>query len=341
MQVRTQRRGANERRPGRVSRRGLFLAASLAAAACGVRAADHALLDALPSPILFEGDENTGYRDPLLFLHEGTFHLFFTLGERATNAVYLRLAKSTSRDLRTWSPVRALTPRDLGLNFVSPGSIVRSGGQWILCASTYPQPKGELYGNATARLYLMRSDDLERWSEPELIRVKGPDVPVEAMGRMIDAYLMPDKDDPGRWWCLYKQNGVSLSWSRDLRTWTFAGRTAAGENVCVLPQDGRYLMFHSPPNGIGVKESADLRTWKDAGPPITLGQAEWPWARGRLTAGYVADLRKTPGVGRYVMVFHGTGPEPEPVKFLTHGCIGIAWSDDLKTWDWPGKSGVK
>ncbi|MFA7004396.1 MAG: hypothetical protein WC429_10190, partial [Verrucomicrobiia bacterium] len=161
------------------------------------------------------------------------------------------------------------------------------------------------------------------------------DVPVEKMGRMIDPYLMPDKDDPGKWWCFFKQNGVSMSWSRDLRTWTFAGSAKAGENVCVLVHDGRYLMFHSPHNGIGVKTSADLRNWSDAGPLITLGQKNWPWAQGRITAGYVADLRSVPGIGKYVMVFHGTGPEPEPVKFLTHGCLGIAWSDDLKTWRWP------
>ena len=304
-------------------------------AAVGAHAADSALLDALPSPILFKGDANTGYRDPLLLWHDGLFHMFFTLGERDTNAVYSCIAHSTSRDLRAWSPPRRLTPHDLRLNFVSPGSVVRFGGEWVLCASTYPQPNGERYGNASARLYLLRSPDLDLWSEPELLRVKGPGVPVEKMGRMIDACLIPDKDDPGKWWCFYKQNGVSMSWSRDLRAWTFAGSTQAGENVCVLVHDGRYLMFHSPPNGIGVKTSADLRHWSDAGPLITLGQKDWPWAQGRLTAGYVADLRSVPGVGRYVMVFHGTGPEPEPIKFQTHACIGIAWSDDLKTWKWP------
>lgn len=309
--------------------------ASLLLATASAHAADNALLDALPSPILFKGDEKVGYRDPLLLWQDGTFHMFFTVGERETDAVYLHLAKSTSRDLRTWTPVRKLTRRDLKINFVSPGSVVRHGGEWLICAATYPQPDRELYGNATARLYLMRSPDLERWSEPELIRVKGPDVPVEKMGRMIDPYLMPDKDDPGIWWCFFKQNGVSMSWSRDLRTWTFAGSAEAGENVCVLVHDGRYLMFHSPHNGIGVKTSADLHQWNDAAPLIMLGQKDWPWARGRITAGYVADLRSVPGIGRYVMVFHGTGPEPEPVKFLTHGCLGIAWSDDLKTWKWP------
>lgn len=300
-------------------------------------AADDALLKALPSPVLFLGNESVGYRDPLLLWHEGVFHLYFTLGEREPDAVYLYLAQSTSRDLRQWTPVRKLTKHDLKLNFVSPGSVVRFRDEWVLCVSTYPQPNGEMYGNASARLFLLRSRDLEHWSEPELIRVKGPGVPEETMGRMIDACLFPDKDEPGKWWCFFKQNGVSRSWSRDLQTWTFAGSSESGENVCVLVRNGEYFLFHSPKNGIGVMRSRDLAHWEPAGPLNTLGQAQWSWAQGRITAGYVADLRSVPGVGKYVMVFHGTGPEPEPVKFLTHGCLGIAWSDDLQTWDWPGK----
>ena len=67
-----------------------------------------------------------------------------------------------------------------------------------------------------------------------LLRVKGPDVPVEAMGRMIDPFLLQDAADPGKWWCFYKQNGVSMSLSRDLKQWTYFGRTEAGENACIL-----------------------------------------------------------------------------------------------------------
>ena len=36
---------------------------------------------------------------------------------------------------------------------------------------------------------------------------------------------------------------------------------------------------------------------------ITLGQAHWPWARGRLTAGVVADLRSVPEVGKALLFF--------------------------------------
>ena len=69
------------------------------------------------------------------------------------------------------------------------------------------------------------------------------------MGRMIDPYLIRGID--GLWRCFYKQNGASFSTSPDLKTWTFAGRADAGENVCVLPdKDGGWLMFHE--RGIGM-----------------------------------------------------------------------------------------
>jgi len=182
----------------------------------------------------------------------------------------------------------------------------------------------------------MCSKDLVEWSEPELLRVKGPAVPRASMGRMIDPYLLKDKDVPEKWWCLYKQNGVSLSWSLDLKSWTYAGRYDSGENVCVLVDDSEYVLFHSPRNGIGVKRSPDLDTWNDWGEPITLGQSQWSWAEGRLTAATVVDLRHVDEIGRYLMFFHGSeksGLEVHPA----HGraSLALAWSQDLVNWEWP------
>ena len=65
---------------------------------------------------------------------------------------------------------------------VRPGDVIRDAGQWVLCLQTYPRPRGEKYGNADSRIWIMRSSDLEHWSDPELLRVKGPDVPIEKMG---------------------------------------------------------------------------------------------------------------------------------------------------------------
>ena len=69
---------------------------------------------------------------------------------------------------------------------------------------------------------------------------------------MIDPYLLEDKDEPGKFWCFYKQAGVSLSWSRDLVHWNYHGRTESGENVCVAVVNGEYWLWHSPRNGIGL-----------------------------------------------------------------------------------------
>jgi hypothetical protein len=72
---------------------------------------------------------------------------------------------------------------------------------------------------------------------------------------------------------------------------------------------------------------------------ITLGQKDWVWAQGRLTAGFVLDARHVPQVGKYLMFFHGSryGEDDPRGGFDNFASIGLAWSDDLREWDWPGK----
>jgi hypothetical protein len=296
---------------------------------------------AIPSPIIFRGSATTAYRDPAAVFSNGWFYLYFTLVQiDPDNGPFQCTAWSKSRDLVTWTPPRIFTPRDQHLNFGSPGDVIRFDGEWIICLQTYPRPNHELYGNADSRIWIMRSHDLENWGAPELLQVKGPDVPREKMGRMIDPFLLASKDEPGKWWCFFKQNGISMSWSMDLKTWHFVGSVPAGENPCVIVDGDDYLLFHSPANGIGVKRSKDLRKWVDEG-IITLGQKNWPWAKGRLTAGFVLDLRKDPHVGKAIMFFHGSD-YPEKDKrggFDNFASLALAWSDDLKNWDWPGKGG--
>ncbi len=288
----------------------------------------------LPGPILLKGDERTAYRDPAVYFHDGRFYLYFTLVETEPDGTpYLYLAMTVSEDLVHFSPVRKLSPRDRALNFSSPGNVFRAGGEFCLCCQTYCRENGEKYGNRRCRVWLMRSPDLLQWSEPELLRVKGESVPDDEMGRMIDPYLIEDRHVPGRWWCFYKQDGVSFSHSQDLIHWEYAGRAECGENVSIVYDRGLYHLWHSPHNGIGRMVSFDLVHWRDTGELITLKQPEWDWARGRLTAGFVLDLRREPGVGKALMFFHGTGPEDESVIFDTHACIGLAWSDDLIHWE--------
>lgn len=301
-------------------------------------------LSKLRSPVLLRGDDETAFRDPAVVYHDGVFHIFPTyIRTEEDGKVYLYTAHTTSRDLVDWSEARILTPKGQQLNFSSPGNVIRFEGEWVMCLQSYPIPGlkrcGPLrWANRDARIFVMRSDDLQRWSEPELLRVKGPDVPREEMGRMIDPYLVEDKDEPGKWWCFYKQDGVSYSWSRDLEHWTYQGRTSSGENVCVLVQDDKYILFHSPGNGIGIKRSRDLKHWEDRGQLITLGQQNWPWAETRLTAGVVLDLREEPEIGKYLLFFHGVGPGKKRTmdNAFANCSIGIAWSDDLISWEWPG-----
>lgn len=293
----------------------------------------------LPSPVIFRGTRQIAYRDPAATYLNGTFHLFFTLTEIETDGrTYWYTAKATSTDLKHWTEPKRITPRDSKLNFSSPGNIVRFNGQSVLCLQTYPTPKGQHYGDETARAWIMRSTNLEHWAEPEMLRLKGPRVPVAEMGRIIDPFLLQDRNDPGKWWCFFKQNGINMSWSRDLTTWTYRGKISSGENPCVLLVNGEYILFYSPGNGIGIKRSKDLQTWTDTA-LLTLGQASWEWAQGRLTAGFVIDLRHEPRVGKYVMFFHG-GTREGKARHSTHAqaSLGLAWSDDLRTWRWPGGS---
>lgn len=299
-------------------------------------------LSAIASPIIFRGDATTAYRDPAAIYANGWFYLYFTETQvEETGEVFLYTAWSKSQDLIRWTPPKIFTPRDQTLNYSSPGNVIRCGDEWVLCLQTYPRPNRGRYGNDQSRVWVMRSKDLETWGPAELLRVKGPDVPPLEMGRMIDPFLVQDKDVPGRWWCFYKQNGISLSWSDDLKNWHPQGHIPAGENPCVVADGGEYVLFHSPSNGIGVKRSQDLKTWRNAD-PLVLGQKTWPWAQGRLTAAFVLDLRREPKVGKALLFFHGSDyPETDPRGgFDNFASLGMAWSNDLQSWDWAGKTSI-
>ena len=59
------------------------------------------LLKALKSPVLFQGNATTAYRDPAVLVHEQTFYLFFTLVEiEGDGKVFSYTATSQSRDLK-------------------------------------------------------------------------------------------------------------------------------------------------------------------------------------------------------------------------------------------------
>lgn len=75
---------------------------------------------------------------------------------------------------------------------------------------------------------------------------------------------------------------------------------------------------------------------------LKLGLDEWPWAQGHLTAGFVLDARKVPGVERYVMFIRGSDyAESDPRGGFDTCCsLGLAWSKDLTDWRWVSKKPV-
>lgn len=302
------------------------------------------ILKFLNSPIIFKGNDSVAYRDPAVLYDNKVFYLFFTMVKsEADGKVYSYTAMSTSNDLKKWSDKKILTPRDQNLDYSSPGNVIRFKNDWILCLQTYPRPNYyrrdmPKFGTGDARLFIMRSKNLTTWSLPELIQVKGNEVSQQDMGRMIDPYLLEDQDEKGKWWCFYKQNGVSMSYTYDFKNWKYFEHTESGENVSVLKEEDEYILFHSPKNGIGIKKSKDLVHWREYGNLITLGQKQWPWAKGRISAGTVVDLRENSNYGFYLMFFHGSGPlTEEEGDFDKNASIGIAWSSDLVYWNWPGK----
>lgn len=304
------------------------------------------ILSDMLSPIILRGDEKTAYRDPAVVFHDHLFHLFCTKVVVEENGdIFAYTVQSKSKDLQHWSPPKTLTVRDQKRNYSSPGNVIRYGDQWILCLQTYPRPGARwqpnaplVYADQTARLFIMRSSDLEQWSKPELLKVLGANVPEEKMGRMIDPYLVEDRKEPGKIWCFFKTAGqIGYSCTTNLTDWKYQGKTAFGENPCVIPYKNGYRLYYSPEDGIGCKDSDDLLNWKDVGPPVFLEQKDWPWAQGRLTAAFVLDLKSEPKVGKYLMFFHGS---PGPTKgenwtnFDINCHIGLVWSEDLETWHW-------
>ena len=226
------------------------------------------------------GTPEVAHRDPAIHYHDGVFRVFYGLvrlmDPPEQGRVTFQLAVIKSNDLIHWSEPRTLTPLDDDLNLTDPGNIVRFGDQWIMTVENYRTPFSPSGGLETTRCWLMRSDDLESWSEPELMLLKGPEVPDAQMGRCICPCLFPDRNDPDKWWCTFKQGGftvaparrlafggtdmprrslllqsLNLSWSYDLRHWTWFTRADSEESYCMLTEEDGYVLIDSPDNGVG------------------------------------------------------------------------------------------
>ncbi len=278
-------------------------------------------------PIIFEGNERVAYRDPACYYYNGKYHLFFTVSEKENGYMYNRVGHSVSADLVTFSDPVLITEKDKAKNYCSPGNVLEYEGEYLICVTSYPMPypyAQNFCADDTARLFFIRTKDFEHFTSPERIYPKGR--MCENEGRMIDPFIFYDGKE---YRLFFKQNGVSVSRSPDLKSWTYMGHTDGGENACVIRDGGRYLLIHSPKNGIGIKESADLESWKDVG-VYTLDQEHWDFARGRLTAAFAMEAPADIPF-RYAVFFHGSRADSFPE---THGAASLAcaFTDDFVTY---------
>lgn len=272
--------------------------------------------------LIFEQTNEYSYRDPAAYIENGTVYLFFTLVENTDERQYLYVAVSQSTDFVNWSEPKILTEKDNLKNYSSPGNVIKYNGEYYLCLQTYPRKDGQIYGNENSRIFTMKSTDLIKWEKPVLLKVKGY-IPIKDMGRMIDPYILPDND---KYICFFKQNGVSFSTSTDLINWQFQGFTECGENVCVLKNNDEYLIFNSPKNGINIMATKDFKSFTD-NTTLYLNQEEKPWAKDRITAGFVIELN---GIlpYKYAMFYHGDNED----NYIFGASLAVAFSNDLMNW---------
>lgn len=285
-------------------------------------------LKKIKTPLILEQTDKLGFRDPAAFYYEGTLYLYFTMVHQEEYEQYFTIGMCKSTDFVHWSEPVRLTAKDKSKEYSSPGNLFFHDGSWYLCMQTYCRENGERYGNEKSRVYTMKTDDFEHFEEPVLLRVKGTRVEEQDMGRMIDPYLLRDKDDPKKIWCFYKQNGVSYSYSYDMENWTYVGSVPCGENVCVIVKEGQYWIFHSPENGIGLLKSWDLEHFEEGGADEYLAQSRFPWAKDRITAAFVMDCREVCGMNGYLIFYHGENERDGTFPF--GASIAMAYTPDLK-----------
>ena len=156
---------------------------------------------------------------------------------------------------------------------------------------------------------------VKTWSEPEKIHIGGE---LSKGKRKIDPFILPDKDENGKYHLFFKQDGkINRAISKsDILNWEYVSDVIDGENPCIVVEDNKYLMFYSPSNGVKTLVSEDLVSWDEKG-KIHFDDEILKWASGRITAGFMMD---TPHDGGKALFFHGSvsGVFPE-----THGDASI------------------
>ena len=186
-----------------------------------------------PSPIIVRGTPEVAHRDPAIHYHDGVFRVFYGLARLMDppeqGRVTFQLAVIESTDLIHWSEPRTLTPLDDDLNLTDPGNVVRFRDEWIMTVENYRTPFSPSGGQETTRCWLMRSDDLETWSEPELMLLKGPEVSDAQMERVSAPVCFPTATTPTNGGA--PSSRAALPWRRRA-DWRSAAPTCRAARCC-------------------------------------------------------------------------------------------------------------
>lgn len=274
-------------------------------------------------------------RDPAVIKKDGVWHCFYTHLDRREiehGTVRLSLGRIQSEDLEHWSEPEILLSGPEG--FSSPGNILKTENDFLLCLQSYPVNEGETYGSDACRLWTMKSKDLLRFEPPTIISGDGCKAVWAKTKRQIDPFMV-QKDNS--YYVFYKTDGcIGLLKSEDLKNFEECSDTpvlqasdtpdgSTVENPCVIQLEQGYRMFFAPcreGRGIGTAWSEDLLHWKE------VEYLEFPkekWAPGGPTAPMVVDDRSNSG--KWLMFYHGD-------SIGAHGGnLGIAFSDDLIHWN--------
>ncbi len=300
----------------------------------------HTPFESLINPVIRPRLGQTGVRDPALFCHKGVIHCFYSATWWDGDRLVCGIEQRRSIDLQNWSD-----PVVLGVpGLCSPGNVLQIGNRFALVCQHYPITLNQDGPYATRhdnRLWILWSEDLLRWSDPEIVAPEGcteswsPD-----SRRQIDACLI---DHDGRYWILCKQGDPAIGRfgllvSDDLKKWSPVPREqpilgphnvpcpGGVENPMILRDGDEFICFFAPcqaDHPVGFARSRNLLDWYDT---RILHLPQRAWLQAGHNAPCVIDTR--PLNGKWLMAFHS----------CTHavgmsGRIGLAWSSDLENWE--------
>lgn len=293
--------------------------------------------EGISNPIIDTGSR-LARRDPALYFYNDTFYLFHTAVEYKKFQYVFYLEVATSKNLIDWSVPKRVIKSSKG--FSSPGNVFKAKGLFNLCIQTYPVPRFKQYASEQSRLWLIQSEDLMNWSEPQILKEQGAQVEWSKSQRQIDPFIIEHEH---KYYCYYKTSGnIGALISNDLFYWEELSKDkpilsrnqlpdhASIENICIIKEkvdNTDFIMFFSPcrrERGVGVAKSIDLIHWEFI---HYLNLPKFKWAASRPTAPSVIDLRAE--CGKWLMAFHAD-------RGLPHGgALGLAWSKDLVNWEFP------